>query len=161
MKHSHSEQLKNCKIELTYIEKTIKKEPLDNRVPYLTMYALIKACGTIECVFKSIVVDYFKKSSISQIHTYLDKTVSDSSRSPNYNNMCQMLKNFDDQWSNNFKDNVENHPEKNKLKSSIDSLVSNRHQFAHGKNPTVTFGDINTYFMDAVELLKIFDKSIK
>ena len=161
MQNTLRKALKNCSQELNEIEKIIRKNGLDSQVKYLTMYALIKACGTIEFVFKSIIADFFKKSSIIQIHIYLEKTVREAATSPKYNNVANLLKKFDDKWSSDFKDAMKNHPHYNRIISSMNSLVENRHQFAHGKLPTVTFRDIKNYFNDSKEFLEILDKVVK
>lgn len=155
------EQLQQCKAELDNIDSIIRSSPLDKNVPYLTMYALIKSCGTIEYVFKSIVADYFSISTIPQIHTYIDNTVREGYSSPKYDNICRLIRKFDDKWTKAFKQNIEDHPNKNKIIDSINSLVNNRHQFAHGKNPTVSFKEIQNYYSDSVEVLNILDAVVK
>lgn len=153
--------ISDCKTELNEIEILINSAPLDPKVQYLTMYSLIKSCGTVEHVFKSVIADFFSKISVSQIQNYLELTVRDSSTNPKYNQICTMLKKFDDQWATAFKAAVNVHPDSHRLMSSIDSLVTNRNQFAHGKNPTVSFKSIKDYFDDAIIVLKILDACVK
>jgi len=47
-------------------------------VPYLSKYAIIKACGTIEQAFKNIVYDYCSHKSKKQVKQYLSKKILDS-----------------------------------------------------------------------------------
>lgn len=161
MKQALEDQLQECKKELDIIDALITGAPLEKSAQYLKMYALIKSCGTVECVFKSIVADYFSKSTISQIQTFIDKTIRESSASPTYGNICKLLKNFDDQWAKDFKQSIECHTNKNKFLDSINSLVTNRHQFAHGNNSLVSFNDILQYYCDSVEVLRILDSVVK
>lgn len=46
------------------------------------------------------------------------------------------------------------------LIDASNSLVTNRHNFAHGKMPTATFNDIKLYYFDVLELIKIFDSIV-
>jgi hypothetical protein len=162
MKDGLKEQIDECKTELTEIEQKLNTlPPLDKMKSYLTKYTLIRTCGTIEFVYRSIVADYFDKSTIPQVHTYIDKTVRDSPASAKYNNMCTLLGKFDSSWQTEFKAAVKNNPHGERMKSSVSSLVTNRHAFAHGKTPTATFQDIKQYYFDSVELINIFDSVVK
>ena len=161
MKTELQDQINLCTAEISDIDtKMSSLSPLDKTKIYLTHYALIKACGTIEFVYWSIVADYFSSSPMHQIHTYLEKTVRNGSMSATYENMCKLLGNFDDAWKNNFKAAVNAHPDKERLLDSSKSLVNNRHTFAHGRTPTATFQDIKNYYNDAIVLLNIFDSVV-
>ncbi len=80
--------------------------------------------------------------------------------SAKYEMMQQLLGKFDDQWKKNFQNAVKARPDKERLISASNSLVSNRHSFAHGKAPTATFSDIKNYYFDVLELIKIFDSVV-
>lgn len=161
MKTELQDQINTCTNELHDIDTKIASLPFfDPTTMYLTNYALIKASGTIEYVYRSIVADYFSSYPIHQIHTYLEKTVRSSSMSATYSNMCKLLGNFDDIWNKNFKKAVDNHPDKQRLLDSSQSLVNNRHTFAHGRTPTATFSDIQNYYNDAIILINIFDSVV-
>lgn len=135
--------------------------PLDKAKLYLTNYALIKACGTIEFVYRSIVADFFDQSSLSQIHTYIDKTIRSGSMSATYDNMSKLLGKFDDNWKKSFVNLVKQRTDKQKIIDSSNSLVNNRHLFAHGKAPTASFNDIFQYYQDTLELIKMLNKVVK
>ncbi len=138
-----------------------KLPPLDKARLYLTNYALIKACGTVEFVYRSIVADFFDQSSLSQIHTYIDKTVRSGSMSATYDNMSKLLGKFDDNWKKSFVNLVKQRTDKQKIIDSSNSLVNNRHLFAHGKAPTASFNNIFQYYQDTLELIKMLDTVVK
>ena len=151
----------DCNTELSDIESRIQRLPaLDKGIRYLTNYAIIRAAGTAELVYRSIVADYFSQLSNSRIDTYLDSTVRFGSMSAKYDQMCSLLKKFDDAWCKSFKAAVAADPNGQRMKDASDSLVTNRHSFAHGKNPTATFMDIKQYFQDVVSLINIFDSIV-
>jgi hypothetical protein len=74
--------------------------------------------------------------------------------------MCSLLKKFDADWCLSFKKTMDKKTNKERLKSSLSSLVTNRHQFAHGKATTATFNDIKQYYLDALEIIQIFDSVV-
>ena len=127
-------------------------------VPYLNNYAIIKACGTMEVAFKTIITDYCSNRSKKQVKEFLTKKIRDNSMNPSYNNILRTLGDFDDAWKKQFKDNVNAHIQKDIIFTSIDSLVDARNSFAHGGNPSLSINDTITYYLHfrkAIELLDI------
>lgn len=127
---------------------------------YLTRYALIKACGTIEYSYKTLVADALGKMS-EQLETYIEKKVRDSSSNPTYNQMTSLLNDFDSKWNSEFKNAVNSMPHHERITSSLDSLNKNRNNFAHGKNPTASFTEIRNYFNDAIKIIAAMDSILK
>ena len=125
-------------------------------VPFLTNYAIVRACGTIEFSFKTILSDSLSGHS-TQIANYIDYTIRNSSMNPSRENICKTLKKFDDTWNKEFKKRLNIHPDSTRIKSSIDSLNSSRNSFAHGDPLTSSFKDIRKYFNDSIEIIEILD----
>ena len=125
-------------------------------VPFLTNYAIVRACGTIEYSFKTILSDSLSGHS-SQIANYIDHTIRNSSMNPSRENICKTLKKFDDTWNSEFKSRLNNHTDSARIKSSIDSLNSSRNSFAHGDPLTSSFDDIRNYFNDSIVIIEILD----
>lgn len=99
MKQELQDMLDECTAELNDIEARINALPsLDKGRQYFTNYALIKACGTVEFVYRSIVADHFSQLTNSRIDTYLDATIRKGSMSAKYEMMQNLLGKFDDQW---------------------------------------------------------------
>ncbi|RUT77863.1 HEPN domain-containing protein [Ancylomarina longa] len=125
-------------------------------VPFLTNYAIVKSCGTVEFCFKTIISDIHSEQS-PQIVNYVDSTIRNSSMNPSLDNICKTLKKFDTSWNDIFKDKLKAHEDTQRIKSSLDSLNTARNTFAHGQTPPSSFENIRTYFKDTVEVLKILD----
>lgn len=161
MKSELQNLINECTAEIDDIGLRIAAMPtLDKGIRYLTNYALIKASGTAEFVYRSIVADYFSALSNSRIDTYLDKQIRKGSMSAKYEEMQKLLGKFDEQWKKDFQRAVQARPNKDRLIDASNSLVANRHNFAHGKNPTATFNEIKQYYLDVIELIMIFDSVV-
>ena len=161
MKQDLIDMIAACSAELTDITSKMGTLPtLDKTKAYLTQYALIRTCGTIEFVYRSIVADFFDQFGVRQMDTYIENTVRKGSMSCTYDNMCGLLGKFDNNWSTAFKQAVAQHPDGQRLISSVKSLVNNRHLFAHGKPPTATFSDICQYYHDGLTLINLFDSAV-
>lgn len=161
MKQELQDLLGECTTEINDIESRINAlPPLDKGIQYYTNYALIKTCGTVELVYRSIVADHFSQLANSRIDTYLDSTVRQGSNSAKYDNMKKLLDKFDHQWASNFQTTVHGMSDGQRLIAASNSLVTNRHSFAHGQTPTATFLEIKQYYLDVVQLITVFDSIV-
>ena len=161
MKQELQEMLDECDKQIKEIECMMDSmSTFDKSRNYLTNYLLIKVCGTVELIYRSIVADYFSQFQNTKIDTYLEKTVRKGSNSATYENMKKLLNKFDSAWGEAFKAIVDLTPDKDKLIAASQSLVNNRHLFAHGSSPTATFNDIKSYYYDVLKLIEIFDSIV-
>ena len=143
--------------ELTSIELLIGQVGVMSPMcKYLTHYTVMKTCGVIEFSYKTIIADFHNGCSI-QLQTYIDKTVRENSKNPSLDNIHSLLKNFDENWNNQFTSQMNSHPDKNRLITSLKSLNGNRNALAHGQQCNASFYDIKSYFNDAMEIIKIVD----
>ena len=162
MKTELQAHINDCSQQMEDIQSIISTlQPFDKMRSYLTQYALIKTCGTLEFVFKSIIADFIDQSSLIQIHTYIEKTVRNSHVSATYDNMSGLLGKFDSNWQKSFKTSIKNRSDGQRLIASANSLVTNRHLFAHGQSPTATFNDIYQYYRDTLILVNELDLIVR
>lgn len=152
--------LNNCNQELYKIKKIIEVFGQDhNIVPFLTNYAVIKCCGTIEICFKTIISD-FHDTLPHQAKKYIQNTFLMSSKNPNKSNICDSLNKFDENWKKEFISKLVAEIHANKIESSLSSLNSARNELAHGGNPTVSFNSLLIYFEDSKRIIEILDEVI-
>lgn len=150
--------LNDCKADLIAVQSIIDSLGYSsNIVPYLNKYAIIKACGTIEMAFKTLVADHCSRRVKKQVKHYLSKKVRSNSSNPTYGNICTLLGDFDPEWKQKFKDQVRQHPDSARLHTSMDSLVSARNNFAHGGDPNASISNIISYFTDFYTVITILD----
>lgn len=152
--------LNDCSAELLKIQQGIDfLHQSHSMVPFLTNYAVIKCCGTIEYCFKTIISDFHSTSS-NQAKNYIENTFLNSSMNPSKDNICKSLKQFDDQWLASFKNLLNLEPNKSRIDSSLSSLNQARNSFAHGSNPAISFASLVTYFQDARKIIEILDQVV-
>lgn len=158
---SAKESIDSCKDELKKIEKLIDgMGKMSNPVPFLTKYAIIKSCGTIEYCFKTIISDVHVNQT-NQIKNFIDKMFRNSSINPSKENICRSLERFDDSWNEQFKIQLKARKDSKKIEDSLKSLNSARNTFAHGGQPSASFENVMDYFLDSVEIIKIIDNIVK
>jgi len=157
---SAQERIDDCLQELEKIHHMIEgMGKTSNPVPFLTKYAIIKACGTIEFCFKTVLADIHTGQS-QQVKNYIDETFRRSSINPSKANICKSLEKFDVAWNAKFKKELGKLANNQRIEQSLDSLNNARNQFAHGGHPGTTFDNIRTYFTDSVFIIEVLEKVI-
>lgn len=150
--------LGQCRSELIHVQDSINALGLTSPVsPYLTKYAVIRACGTIEVSFKALIADFCSKRSKRQVKRYIALKITRSSANPSHGKIVEMLDQFDENWKNLFKARIAADPDKTHLLDSLQSLVDARNEFAHGGNPTLTISDVIKHFDHARKVLEHVD----
>ncbi|RBQ06820.1 HEPN domain-containing protein [Pedobacter miscanthi] len=153
--------LDDCRDELAKVDLIIQAfGQFNDAVPFLTKYAIIKACGTIEQCFKTIIADHSSNGQSQQVKNYIDETVRKSSMNPNYSNICSLLKKFDGSWTTAFKNAVNAHTDKAQIETSLSSLNEERNKFAHGGQPSASFVNVQDYFTHARKIIDMLDTII-
>ncbi|WP_428034831.1 HEPN domain-containing protein [Amphritea sp.] len=155
------QQLTICQTELASIQGIITGLGLtSNIVPYLTKYSVIRACGTIENAFKTVIADYIEHRSKKQVKRFISKRIREGSANPSFDMICRFLGEFDENWKSEFKTKLNMEPNKQSLTDSLQSLVDARNDFAHGGNPGASITDVITYFGNARRIIEIMDDVI-
>lgn len=152
--------IQECAIDLLRVKKLIASDSTSSAVQYLTHYSVIRACGTLEVCYKTIIADKGTTGSSAQAKKFIDKTFRESSKNPNIDNIYKSLEAFDSAWKNNFKASYTAYKDKQRIESSLRSLNDNRNSFAHGYSPTTTFNSLRGYFRDACILLRLLDEAV-
>lgn len=154
-------QLTQCRAELDHVKNSIATVGVLSPVtPYLTKYAVIRACGTIEVSFKALVADFCSKRSKAQVKRFIHMKVRKGSANPSQENIMNTLNLFDEAWKKNFKSNLKSDPDRQKLLASLQSLVDARNEFAHGGSPTLSIADVLQHFDHARRIVEHVDTVI-
>lgn len=155
------QQLNSCRAELANIQAIINSLGLaSNIVPYLTKYSVIRACGSIESSFKSIIADYCDHRSKVQVKRFLSKRVRGGAANPSFDMICKFLNDFDESWKVEFKSKLNAEPNKQNLKDSLQSLVDARNDFAHGGSPSASITDVLNYFSNSQRIIELMDEVV-
>lgn len=155
------QKLNDCSTELMKIQESINFVGQSHSiVPFLTNYAIVKCCGTIENSFKTIITD-FHNSLPQQAKNYIEETFYKSSMNPSKDNIHRSLEKFDPNWNLDFKNKLNSEANKARLESSLKSLNDARNEFAHGGRPTVSFQSILLYFNDSKRIIEILDDIVQ
>ena len=153
MDNIYIEQLNDCSRELQMIETHIDNDKFSSLNPFLISYAVVKACGSIEVVYKSLIVDIVSIGSTTEAKKFLEENIRDSSSNPTTGNIQRLLQDLNPTWAQQFESQTKGSSEK----GSLSSLVGLRNDFAHGRSITASIGNVKQYFEDAKIVLTWLD----
>lgn len=147
----------DCRTEMLKLRKLIDKEgkmsPITN---YLTKYAAIRCCGTLEQAYKSIIADYYEQYA-PELAKFISTHVRESSMNPSYGNIMKVFRAFDDDRADAFRQAAAELEDAKMLQVSLESLNGIRNNIAHGLVVTVSFNEIDTHFLNSVKILECLD----
>lgn len=151
-------RVKQCREELDEVRDAIDRAgPASTVAPFLTNYAVVRACGTIEASFKAVVADVCSRKAAKQIKRFVGLKITKSSANPSYSRVLGMLKEFDEGWNKALKDKLHADPDRQRLIDSLQSLVDARNTFAHGGSPTITIADVISYYDCGTRVVEYVD----
>lgn len=153
--------LNDCDSELDEIKLILKKiGRFDQQVSYLTRYSIILSASSLELFYKKLITDKCEAGGSSQLRFFLGRKFGKSPINLKYDSLCRSLTDFDKNWNSHFKDNLCKLKSADEWKTSLDSLIDLRNEFAHGGRPTVTFTDIKTYFKHSRRIMNVLERSL-
>lgn len=153
MNDEHIRTLSDCDDELHKIKKWIDKNPLDTNVRFLVAYAVVKASGTVELVFKSNLHIFLAEDCKGETRTFLEKNIIDLSCNPSTGNMEHLLEQIDTARKELFSLRIKNTQEK----MDLNSLVELRNDIAHGRSISVSINTVQRYFESGKAILNKLD----
>ena len=155
-------ELANCAQELAHIQGLVAAQSITSQlVPYLTKYAVVRACGAIEIAFKGVIADFCSYRGKAQVKHFINRRVRDGSANPSMHMIHKFLGDFDPNWTPAFKALLQQEANRQQLQTSLQSLVDARNDFAHGGNPTVTIHDVVIYYQHSVRIIELLDTVVQ
>lgn len=152
--------LDECRAELNHILALVNTlGESASTTPYVNKYAVIRATGSLEIGFKTIIADRVDRDSHQQIKNFVEKKIRKSSANPRLEKMEEFLKEFDEQWRTRFKEKVA-FSDQPTLKNALTTLVETRNTFAHGGLDGLAITDTITFFNSGCEVLRILDETV-
>jgi hypothetical protein len=114
-------------------------------------YLCVLVSGFIETSIQTILLEYADKKSAPEIAHYVSQQVRDF-QNAKMNKILTLLGDF----SPTIAANVEVATD-GELKESVDSIVQNRHQIAHGQNTGISLVTVKGYYENVVKVLEIVE----
>ena len=157
MERKYQTDWDECLRVLKSIKERIDKDKFEVMNSYLISYSLVKACGTVEVIFKRMVADRVSSGSSKEVVNYFDAKIVDSSFNPSYGRIKSLLEDFNEEWSKEFVSKLIGCPSVTQLKS----LVALRNSFSHGKDVSASIENVIEYFEASLKILVALGEAIQ
>jgi hypothetical protein len=113
----------------------------------LTKYLCVLASGLLEVSARDILARYTVKRASPQVRRYV-KAQLEYMQSAKVNNLTELMASFDPGAATAWRSSLSD-----EQVDSIDSIVNNRHQIAHGRSIGLSFDVFTRYHAQAVAAL--------
>jgi hypothetical protein len=114
-------------------------------------YLCVLTSGFIETSIQTILLDYADKKAAPEISHFVSQQVK-SFQNAKMEKILRLLEDF----SPKIAEDVEAATE-GELKDSVDSIVQNRHQIAHGQNTGISLVTVRKYYLNVVRVIEIVE----
>ena len=148
MNDSSQRLINDCSNDINKIKKWIDDNPTDSLIQYLVPYAVVRASGTIEYVFKQMIYDYLSAEAGKDTKTYLEHAIIDSSSNPTTSMIARVIQDFDEKKAETFRASLSSEE-----KHHLNSLVSSRNDVAHGRNINASINSVITELKAGIGIL--------
>jgi len=115
-------------------------------------YICVLASGFIENSLKEVYSEFVKNASSKPVSDFSCSVLS-KIQNPKTNKFIEIARKFKVIWADQLEEYVAN----DGRKEAIDSIMSNRHLIAHGKNTSITIVRIKVYIEKSVEVIEFIE----
>ncbi|WP_414528732.1 HEPN domain-containing protein [Nodularia chucula] len=130
-----------------FIEPEIKSE--------WSKYLCILVSGFIEESLRVLLEEYCKNKASPNIQKFVTKQI-ESITNCKTSRITEILGKFSPIWQSEFTNKIGN-----EIKDSIDSVVINRHQIAHGKSVGMSYHSVSNWYKNVKKAVEILEEVIK
>ncbi len=124
----------------------------------LNSYLVVLISGIYEDVIENLFIERAGKTKDSEIKSFMSNYLDKGFRNPNYENILKLLAMLNPDYKKSLKNkkNTHNIPEYNT--TGLDSIITNKNEFAHGYDNKASFDDIKNYHKRAVKIFEVLEK---
>lgn len=148
-------RIRNQIQSLDSLFETAKKITDDEIQAHFSKYLCVKASGLLENYIKSQIGDYADSTSPQAVAKYIKKNFKNFTNI-DYKKLCNFLESFDEQWKTDLESTLEE-----EIISSLNTIIANRNNIAHGNNDSITMRSIETHYENLKLIISILDDIIK
>lgn len=122
---------------------------------HFAKYLCIRVSGYLENVIKTLVSTYIDKSCPAPVQTFVKNKIKNTTNLST-DKIVLFLESFNKTWASEFETKLSD-----KMSESLNSVVSNRNQIAHGGQDNISPNTIKGYYDDIKDVVEILQEIIK
>ena len=112
-------------------------------------YLCVLVSGFLEVAVREIILQYVENKSSGNVIAYVSKEL-DGFLNPKMAKIVTLAEKFDKDWATQINDRATD-----EMKNAVNSIVSNRHQIAHGKSVGVSFSNISQWYKEVIKFVDL------
>ena len=115
-------------------------------------YLCVLVSGYLETSVRAIYSEYSSKRADGNVANYVSSRL-ERFQSPRMGNILELTRAFSRQWAEELENATEG-----ELKESVDSIVANRHNIAHGRDSGISYARIRENYQNAIKVIEFIEK---
>lgn len=115
-------------------------------------YLCVLVSGYLETSVRAIYSEYSSKRANANVANYVSSRL-ERFQSPKMGNILELTRAFSRQWAEELENATEG-----ELKESVDSVVADRHNIAHGRDIGITYARIRKYYQNAIKVIELIEE---
>lgn len=124
-------------------------------------YLCVLVSGFIEESLRVLLEEYTRTHSAPNIQNFVEKQIGNITNCKT-SRILEVLSKFSQDWANDFSNQIQATSSiADEIKNSIDSVIANRHDIAHGRNVGITYTRISNYYNNIKKAVDILDTIIR
>lgn len=137
--------------------KIVKNVSDEEQKSMLTKYLCVRVAGLLEAFIKAQISEYTNGRVPKEIERYISSKFKDITNLK-CKKLREVLDSFSNDWAVEFDAYTANHEQQ---KNSLDSIITNRHNIAHGQVGNLSFLNMQQYYDDVKLIITKLDNIIK
>jgi formyltetrahydrofolate hydrolase len=138
--------------KLNYLLKNIKISSFDFELQsHWAKYLCVLTSGFLENSIRIICGEYVKNKAAPFVQNFVDKELN-RFQNPDMNKIIDLVSRFSQDWGDCLKTITEG-----ELKDSVDSIVANKNNIAHGQSIGLTFVQLEKYYKNVLKVIEIIE----
>lgn len=137
----------------------IKAEKVDDEEiqSYLVNLICVRTAGLLEVFLKTRISEYSKNKVPKEISHFMTSKFKDITNLKS-TKFVDVLMSFSTEWGEKFKDYLNDHEQE---KTSLDSVIAQRHNIAHGQPSQIGYVSMLQYYNDVKSIIMYLDTIIR
>ncbi len=117
----------------------------------------VRVSGLVEVFLKTRISEYSRGKVPNEINHFLTAKFKDITNLKT-SKLKDILSSFSQNWADRFTSFVDEHEQ---TKISLDSIIAQRHNIAHGQPSTLNQSSMNQYYDDILKIIRYLDTIIR
>jgi len=124
-------------------------------------YLCILVSGFIEESLRILLEEYTRTHASPVVQNFVSREIQEITNCK-ASKIGSILQRFNPTWEREFLSQIEAKSRiVDEIKSSLDSVVANRHQIAHGRNIGLRFASVSTYYLNVKKAVEAMEQVIR